>query len=494
MKLKELLDCENSKIPHSLLSRDINVIERNEDSANEETLFFYLKKKNENSERIKSIISKKPLAIVTEDKEIFKGTKIPVIEVKNARESYSIAYSNFCKIDYENLKFIGITGTNGKTTTATMLKAILENNGKKCGFIGTGKILSKNRLLSDKDYSMTSPDPEVLYPVIKEMERDECEFIIMEVSSHALALDKTSPIPFDVGIFTGLSSEHMDFHNNMDNYFLAKEKLISKAKCGIINIDDEKGLELYKKYREKSVGVSIKSVADVTAIDIKAEDFFGSRYIYKTNKFLTPISLNIPGIYNIYNSMLAVSAAIHLGTLPCKCKEGLKELSTIEGRFEKIVDSITVIIDYAHTPFALENLLKTVNHGKNTEQKIILVFGCGGERDKEKRPIMASVAEKYCDKIIVTQDNSRNESLFEIIRDITAGFKTQKYGIISNRAVAIRHAVESANDSDIVIIAGKGHERYILDTGGYKVFDEKAIITDALSKRRRLKKNYENKA
>ena len=485
MKIKDLINTDELTERHNYENLEIDKIERQSEKITDTTLYFHLPGvKYDTRKIIPQILNKNPCAIVTEDKSAYPKTKIPIIEVKSARRAYAYAMSAFCGIDYSKLIFIGITGTNGKTTTATMLKAILEYSGKKVGFIGTGKIISNGIPLSGEDYSMTCPDPDILYPAIKRIEDDGCEIIVMEVSSHALALEKVAPIPFFIGIFTGISSEHMDFHKTMESYFSEKAKLIERATYAIINYDDKGGKVLYEKHKEKSQRIGILWQTDISATDVENLGLYGSKYIYKTEKFLTAVTLKIPGIYNIYNSMMAFTAAVKLGIKPCIAKVGLYQLQYVEGRCEFRQSDITVIVDYAHTPFALENLLKTVNCSKKDRQNMILVFGCGGERDAEKRPEMARIAEKYCNKVIVTNDNPRSEPEQNIIADIVSGFKKPIYGVISDRRDAILHTVKNASVGDVVIIAGKGHERYICDKSGYHPFDERLIINEALSLRR----------
>ena len=305
----------------------------------------------------------------------------------------------------------------------------------------------------------------------------------METSSHALELDKLSPIPFDIGIFTGLSHEHIEFHGSMENYFLAKEKLINSAKSVIINFDDSFGKRLYEKYKEKATGVGVVWRSDVSATEVENFGLLGIGYIYRGKNFLTKVKLPLPGLYNIYNSMLAFECAYQMNISPKRIKAALEGIESIEGRCECIHGDITAIIDYAHTPEALENILKTAIYNKKLGQKITLVFGCGGNRDYEKRPVMAKVAEKYADKIIVTNDNPRDEDEEKIISDIVRGFEKSKYGVITDRALAIRYAIKEASSGDIVIIAGKGHEKYIIDKDGYHDFDEKSIVENALKLR-----------
>lgn len=484
MKIKSLIP--ENELKSSILSpnADIDNCTANYKRANEKSLLFLLPGVNFDTYRLAGeYVKRKVAAIVTEDKSRFPKTKIPIIEVKNARRAFAQASSAIAQIDCSRLKIIGITGTNGKTSVATMLKHILSENGRKCGFIGTGKIEFDNKILTDINYSMTSPDPDVLYPVIKKMQELGAEFIVMEVSSHALELHKVSAIPFEIGIFTGLSHEHLDFHKNMENYFSAKEKLINLSKKAIINFDDAYGRRLYDIHRKKALGVGILWGSDFSVREIENLGFDGIRYILRTKRFHTRITLKTPGLYNITNSLLAFAAANECGIAPKDIKDTLIRLNYIEGRFECIHSDITVIIDYAHTPIALENLLKNANCCKNARQKITLVFGCGGERDKEKRPMMAEIAEKFADKTIVTTDNPRGEEPEKIITDIVAGFGKGSYGVITDRKAAITYAIKKAMPDEIIIIAGKGHEKYICDKDGYHPFDEKGIIREALNLR-----------
>ncbi len=485
MKIKDLIIYDEYKSAAYEESTEVSSCTSDYKKADPNSLLFLLPGVNfDTTQLIPQFIKSAPCAIVCEDASKFSKAKIPLIEVKNARRAYAYAVSNFEKIDYNRTVFIGVTGTNGKTSTATMIFRILAHAGKRCGFIGTGKIEYMGKRFTPENYSMTCPDPDLLYPIIKQMQNDGCEIIVMEVSSHALELSKVDPIPFDIAIFTGLSHEHLEFHGSMENYFHAKEKLICRARCAIINFDDPKGKELYEKYENKSTGIGVVWRSDRNASEVENYGLCGIGYVYRGKNFLTRIKLPIPGLYNIYNSMLAFECAYKMNVSPKCIKEALTTLAPIEGRCECINDDITVIIDYAHTPFALENILKTANIDKKSRQKIHLVFGCGGERDPSKRPMMAAVAEKYADRVIVTNDNPRSEDEERIISDITGGFTKKSYAVITDRAAAIEHAIKSADDGDIVIIAGKGHEKYICDKNGYHHFDEKEIIYRALKLRK----------
>ena len=484
MLIKNLIPEDELKESNENIDIEINLCTSDYKKASCESLLFLLPGVNfDTYELIPHFLKSNPRAIVTEDKKRFPKTKIPLIEVKSARRAFAFALSNICEINYATLDFIGVTGTNGKTTTATMIRKILEHNSKRVGFIGTGKIEFEDKRYTDDYYSMTSPDPEILYPIIKDMQIRGCEIIVMEASSHALELSKLEPIHYKIGIFTGLSHEHLEFHGSMEKYFYAKEKLIKNSDMAIINFDDPWGKRLYEKYESIATGIGVVWRSDVYATDVKNFGLHGIGYIYKGKNFITRIKLPLPGLYNIYNSMLAFETAYKFNISPKCIKNALESIDKIDGRCECIFGDITVILDYAHTSLALENILKTINYDKDLGQKIILVFGCGGERDPSKRPLMAAVAEKLADKVILTNDNPRGEDETKIIRDIESGFKNKEYAVIKNRAEAIKYAIKSASPSDIVVIAGKGHEKYIHDKNGYHRFDEKEIIENALKLR-----------
>lgn len=457
----------------------LNLIEEN-------TLFvFIIGIKFDTRKIIKDIISKKPSVIVT-DVDLPEIQTIDVIKVSNVRYAYSLMMWNFCKIERYKSKFYAVTGTNGKTTTATMLYNIFSYAKIKCGFIGTGKIIIDGVLVSDENYSMTTPDPELLYPVIKQMQEYGCEKIIMEISSHSLYLYKVAPIIFECSMFTNLSEEHMDFHKTIEEYYTAKLSLFYQSKLGIFNVDDEyaKRAMCDLKLSTECHSVGIKNDADSMAKDIIFNSFSGTSYIYREKEKLFKIELFQGGIYNVSNSLLAIKCALLSGITPTEIKESFKALKCIDGRLEMINENPTVIIDYAHTVFAAESVLKFINSSKKQGQKLITVFGCGGERDSAMRPKFAAISEKYSDISVVTSDNSRNENTEKIINEIVSGFsKNASFEVIKNRKEAIRRAISLAGDFDIVAIIGKGHERYNIDFDGYHKFDEKEIVRNALSER-----------
>ena len=408
----------------------------------------------------------------------------PTIRVNNPRLTAAYIYFRFENLSLENIKIIGITGTNGKTSTAFFTKSILTSCGYKVGYIGTGKIEINGKSIEDKYYSMTTPDPPLLYKSLKEMEKAGCQAIVMEVSSHSLALDKVAPIKFDYGVFTNLSAEHLDFHKNEDEYFLAKRKLIAKCNKAIINIDDPAGARLYDEFSQKSISAGVIWRGNVWAGTIERHGISGCSYMYHGKNFSYKAMLCVPGYYNIYNSMLASTVCIDMDIKPCDVKTAVENINHIPGRFEVLKDGVTAIIDYAHTQEAFYNIMKELSQIK-ADGKLWVVFGCGGERDKGKRPKMAETAEKYADRITVTTDNSRKENPNDIISDIIKGFTSKNYDINLDRAMAIRNAIVKSDENDIVAVIGKGAEGYNIDMSGYSDFNEKEIIKAALDERRR---------
>ena len=454
----------------------INIKANVEESKEGDLLFLLNEKAIENYHKAQPKVS----VIVSERRiSVLDGTKI--YTANNVRRSMAIAYKRAYCNELSGIKFIGITGTNGKSTTAMMIEKILKESGYKTGLFGTGKIKMGDEILSDKYYSMTTPPPQILYPYLKRMIDEGIKIVIMEVSSHALIQERAAPISFDIGIFTNLSPEHLDYHKDMESYYKAKEKLFNKSKIVIINQDDEYGNRAFLEH-DNTIGCAINSDADTKITDIEELEFSGTKFDYRSNKTFLRIHLKLAGPYNIYNAMLAIKAAEMLNVPSNAIKSGLESIEGFDGRFEIIKDDINIIIDYAHTLSAFTVLIKTLYSVKKQGQSIILVFGCGGERDKSKRGAMGEVAQRYADKILVTNDNPRGENPMSIINDITSKMNTLPM-IVPDRAEAIRKAIQIAEDGDIVAIIGKGPERYSITVDGYNYFNERDIINHALGER-----------
>ncbi len=365
----------------------------------------------------------------------------------------------------KKLKFIGVTGTNGKTSTVYYIKNILDTLGKKTGLIGTIANMIGDKTLPS---NATTPEPYALCSLLSQMVQEKVEYVVMEVSSHSIVQKRVCGITFDTAVFTNLTQDHLDYHKTMDNYRRAKFKLFENAKSAVINIDDESGAMLSKQYKNKKYTYSaIYNFADFVAKDIKQKPS-GISFLAVTKGGIGKVSIASTGMFTVYNAIAAIGAVCALGFEFCDIVENRLSLNAVPGRAQVISGDrpYTVMIDYAHTPDALENILSSVR--SCTKGRIITVFGCGGDRDKLKRPIMGQIAARNSAYVIVTSDNPRSEPPMDIINQILPGVKKQKtpYAAIENRAAAIRHAIEIARPDDFIVIAGKGHEKYqILNTG-----------------------------
>lgn len=483
MKLRNLLYGFEHTGTCGLSDIDVNELAYRPEDAKESCAYVLLKGiKNDTKKYLPYILSKAPGVIIHDRDELDTGD-IPAVRVKDARAVLAFMYSRLYVPDIEKLRFTGVTGTNGKTTTSRLIYSILRKSGLSCIYFGTGRIEINDTRISPDFYSMTTPDPEVLYPALRRAIDAGCTDVVMEVSSHSLALGKVAPIHFCRAVFTNLSPEHLDFHKNMDAYADAKLRLFNSADTGIFNIDDEYSKMLIKRASCAVIKVGCLEIGDVNIHAPEINGLCGSSYSYVTNNCSFIQKLHLPGAYNIYNSALALCCAISLGIPPRIAKTAVSEVTYIEGRMEKVHAAPDIYIDYAHTPAALEAALRLISASVQKRGRIITVFGCGGERDREKRPIMAAVAEMYSSVVVVTEDNCRNERLTDIFRDILVGFSGSSHKIIANRERAIDYAVATAKENDTVLIAGKGHEEYTIGAGGILPYSEKNAIYKALKLR-----------
>lgn len=479
LSIKELLsDSESLTIPSEVDVTQAATPIPHGSNTRDDSLVFLTDRVGASEDEIdlSNVYSIPPLAIVTSQKKKIIHSPCPIIRVGNVRASLSHALSRAYDIDYDKMKFIGVTGSNGKTTTATLIYKILKLCGYRVGFIGTGKILSRDASLTGDTYSMTTPDPTLLYPALRQMNDDGCEYVVMEVSSHSLALDKVTPISFEYAIFTNLDNEHLDFHKTKDEYFKAKLKLFEKAKIGLFNIDDEYGeiAAASVKCKKATFGILERGDAFATNIDIKS--LSKTTFFYRETDLIFKAETNLGGAFNVYNTLAAAKCTIDLGIKPCIVKSALSKIRDIDGRMELIEGEINAVIDYAHTPDAFYNCLKTIKSTLNAQQRLIVVFGCGGDRDRGKRSVFGKYAELLADEIIITEDNSRTESFSDIARDIASGINSKGFSVIKSREDAIRHAFKIARCGDVIALVGKGHERYKIEGKEYFPFDERDII------------------
>ncbi|MBQ8549925.1 MAG: UDP-N-acetylmuramoyl-L-alanyl-D-glutamate--2,6-diaminopimelate ligase [Clostridia bacterium] len=392
-------------------------------------------------------------------------------------------YADMCAVWFghpaKSLTVIGITGTNGKTSISYMLKAILEHTGKKCGLIGTIQNMIGDEVFEAKN---TTPGIYELNELFAGMRDAGCSHVIMEVSSHALDQRRVEGIEFELGLFTNLTQDHLDYHKTMENYMEAKRKLFEASKTAVLNYDDEFSAPLTDGLDCEKITYSAQSdFSTYTAKNISYRPD-GVEYEFVGLGTIGKIRLSTGGKFSVYNSMCAVAAALKLGVSLPEISEALAKLRGVKGRAEVVPTGTdyTVIIDYAHTPDGLKNILNTFRECQ--KNRLVVLFGCGGDRDKTKRPLMGGVAARLADFVIVTSDNPRSENPEAIIEDILVGLKgtTTPYKVITNRIQAIKFAIKNAQPGDIIVLAGKGHETYqILDTGTIHL-DEREVVAEAL--------------
>ncbi len=416
--------------------------------------------------------------IVSKNIPLLKDTTI--IKVSNTKNCLAYISNKFYKEPSKAFKLIGVTGTNGKTSTTSFIESILYYAKNKVGSIGTLGIKFNKIDMNYKFSTSTTPDSIDLQRIFKKYVDNKVDYAIMEVSSHGLHLDRVSHCDFDLGIFTNLTQDHLDFHKTMKNYLQSKKKLFSMSKKCVVNIDDNYGKKIYEEFKNKSISIGIDNTCDYQAKNI----IYGVNYVsfdITLNGDIHNFKILIPGKFTVYNALTAIVTSFILGIDINNIKEALATLS-VEGRMEPVENKkgLNIFIDYAHTPDALESVLKCLN--TTTKGKVITVFGCGGDRDKSKRPIMGKIASELSNITIITSDNPRTENPNIIINDILDGI-TKKENVLTfiNREEAIKYAIKITEPDDCVIIAGKGHEDYqIIGTKKYD-FDDYKIAKNFLS-------------
>lgn len=383
---------------------------------------------------------------------------IPQIVVSSTRKALSKVFSCFYDNPQNKLKIIGLTGTNGKTTTSFLIKSILEESGKKVGLIGTqGAFIGKQFFQT----GLTTPDPQLLFKLLKQMVDFGVEYVVMEVSAHALALDKTEGIVFEVGVLTNLTQDHLDFFETMENYKRAKFKLFegNKIKSAVLNFDDEFGRKLAETITVPFLSYSLNNPSDVFAAKIGNKNG-KNKFIVNILDNVFDVESNLIGEFNIYNSLAAASVAAMLGCSTKQIKNGLERLLGVEGRLNRfnLSNGVVAFIDFAHTPDGIEQALNAIRELKF--KQIITVFGCSGNRDKDKRHKMGQIAEKLSDYVVLTTDNPRFENPELILDDIEIGMEKTAHTRFVSREQAIEFALTLAKKGDCVAILGKGAETY----------------------------------
>ncbi len=415
------------------------------------------------------------VAIITERKlDVF----ITQIIVDDTRKALSIVAGNFYENAHKKLKIVGITGTNGKTTTSYLITSILMNSGIKCGIIGTLGIYYSGKYI---EADLTTPDPVLLHKTFYEMYRDGVEVVVMEVSAHAIYLKKVHGIEFEVGVFTNCTQDHLDFFGNMDKYAETKKAFFktNTFKHVVTNIDDKTGLEILKKTKN-STSYGLINPSEIFALDVE-KGKNGLKFIMNLFDEVYKVKTSLLGEYNVYNCLASSIVAYFLGVKAKNIITGIENLKGVSGRLEKVYDKdFSVYVDYAHTP---DGLSKTLSALKSVcSGKLICVFGCGGNRDKEKRAIMGEISGELADFTVITSDNPRFEEPIEIIWQIEKGIlkKSENYVIVEDRKQAINYALNYAKKGDIVLIAGKGSEKYQEVFGIKRFYNDRDVVEEVL--------------
>ncbi len=479
-KLKKLLEV----LPHKEIYGDvycnINKLEYDSRKIEKDDLFFAMSGfEQDGHEYINSAIQKGAVACVLEKKGDYPLKA--QIKVKDSREALALISASYYAYPSSKLKVVGVTGTNGKTTITYMLKSIWEKDAEKTGLIGTIAYQVGDKTIPAVN---TTPESLDLQRMFCEMLKQKVTSVAMEVSSHSLVLNRVKLVDFDVAVFTNLNPEHLDFHKDMKSYREAKGILFQNLKedsYAVINLDDPEWEYFYNVSQGVRLTYSLKN---------KEADFYARTYSSTDSGFKleleTPggeldIDLKVLGEVNIYNALAAAASAFVTGTNLSKIKAGLESISGVPGRLQQVDlgQNFKVIIDYAHTPFAFENLLRTVR--KMTKGKIIFLFGCGGDRDRTKREIMGRISTDLADLVILTTDNPRSEAPKEIIAEILKGVSDRsKTEVILDRKEAIISAMRRAKEEDTVVLAGKGHEDYQIIGKEKHRFSEREIVEEEL--------------
>ncbi len=488
MELKEILiGIEGIKAKGNL---ELNIKNIDSDSRNikKDGMFVAIHGfETDGVEYINDAIENGAIAIMVQDDTDIKKLKISdditLLVVPDTRKALAICACNFYDNPSKSFKLIGVTGTKGKTTTTYMIKKILEKQGKKVGLIGTIATYIGDKKIEES--SRTTPESIKLQKIFYDMKKEKVDVVVMEVSSQSLKLHRVDGCDFDIGIFTNLSQEHIskNEHPDMKDYFESKLKLFNMCKTAYINADDIYGAKIPKLINIPEISTyGIDNFCNFLAKDITITNSYVD-FKAKIDGKNERVKVCIPGRFSVYNALAAIYATIKLGANAENIKEALDEVR-VPGRSE-LVDNkkeLVIMIDYAHTPESLESILQAVK--SYTKGRVISVFGCGGDRDSVKRPLMGEVSGRIADYTIITSDNPRTENPDEIISQIEKGIKKTKgqYTCITDRIEAIKKAIEMANKKDIIVLAGKGHESYQEINHEKHPFDERIIVKEIIDK------------
>lgn len=473
MKLGEILQDIKAEVFNVNVNDVINQIVFNSKKVNSGDVFICLRGVNtDGHEYCNEALKRGALAVIVDHK---LDEEIPQIVVDDTRQVFSLISANFFQNVHKKLKLIGITGTNGKTTTTMIIRDILIASGKKVGVIGTlGYFIQEQNFECD----LTTPDPMKLHGIFFEMYNKGVEYVIMEVSAHAIALDKIYGLTFEVGALTNITQDHLDFFETMDNYIKTKFKFMqsTQIKSKFLNADDE---SVHFLEDEMSFTYGIYQPSDCFAMDISLQ-MGKSKYLLNLFDNIIEVETKLSGEFNVYNVLLGSSICCMLGVDVNTIKSVICKIEPVTGRYNVIsTNNGCIVIDFAHTPDGLENILKSI---RQNCKKLICVFGCGGNRDSKKRPIMGSIVEKYATSAIITSDNPRFENPDLIAEDILEGIVDKtKFTVENDRTNAIKMAISKLDNDTVIAICGKGGEKYQDINGIMYPYDDNNIVMTILA-------------
>ena len=476
MKLSEILKNIELKEVHADLDTDIGGISYDSRTTKEGDLFIAIVGFESDGHKYIPMAKEKGASVILCERA--PECDVPYVLVSDSRNALALGSCEFFGNPSKEMTVVGITGTNGKTTTTYLLKHMLEAKlNAKVGLVGTnGNMIGDEFIHTER----TTPESYELQHLFREMKDAGCTHVVMEVSSHSLALSRVAGIDFDVGIFSNLTQDHLDFHNTMEEYAAAKAKLFSMCKVGCINIDDKWHESIIKDSSCRIISFSAKkNEADLVAKDIRLSAS-GVKFCAVADDKIERVKLGIPGEFSVYNALAVVSAGLALGMSLSDCAEAMADAKGVKGRMEVVPTNgnYTILIDYAHTPDALENALKALR--TTAQGRLIVLFGCGGDRDRTKRPIMGGIAADNADFVIVTSDNPRTEEPQSIIDEICVGLKGKNtpHKVICDRIEAIHWAIDNHRENDVILLAGKGHEDYQVIGKEKFHMDEREIVAE----------------
>lgn len=482
MLLSDILKGVDGTLVQGNTQQEINDITIDSRKAGESVLFAAIKGMTADGHSfIGGAYDKGCRAVIIERDVEGLPSDMTAFRVEDTREALTVIAANFYGHPSKKLNMIGVTGTNGKTSTTYFMESVLNTIGHKTGVIGTVETRIGGKKRDIKFATSTTPDTLDLNAILKTMADENVQDLVMEVSSHGLALKKVDGIDFNIGIFTNLTQDHLDFHKTMENYCLAKAKLFRMCKTGVINLDDKWSQKIIDAATCDIITYSIDEPSDLQAKNIH---YLMDRVVFTVNINGADVEFNlkVPGRFSVYNALGVIGAALSMGIPVGDIQAGINAIKGVPGRIQSVPNDkgFNVIVDYAHTPDGLENILNAVR--EFTKGRIITVFGCGGDRDKTKRPIMGEIAARLGDYSIITSDNPRSEEPSDILDQVEEGVRplTDDYEKFVDRKEAIFRAVAIAKPGDSVIIAGKGHEDYEIFKDRTIHFDDVEVAEEAL--------------